>query len=69
MKVALAYDDVLLVPQYSDIYSRLEVNLTNNLGELEFALPIIASPMDTVSEFDMAHGDVEKLGRVYYPSL
>ena len=56
MKTALTYDDVLLVPQYSDIYSRLEVNLTNNLGELEFALPLIASPMDTVSEFDMAYG-------------
>jgi len=55
MKTALTYDDVLLVPQYSDIYSRQEVNLTNNLGELEFALPIIASPMDTVSESDMAY--------------
>ena len=55
MKVALTYDDVLLVPQYSDIYSRQEVNLTNNLGKLEFELPIIASPMDTVSESDMAY--------------
>ena len=62
MKTALTYDDVLLVPQYSDIHSRLQVNLTNNLGELEFALPLIASPMDTVSEFDMAYGMWKNLG-------
>jgi IMP dehydrogenase/GMP reductase len=28
----LSYDDVLLVPQYSDIKSRTEVSLETNLG-------------------------------------
>ena len=54
-KEAVTYDDMLLVPQYSDITSRLEVNISswfNSRHSLE--LPIIASPMDTVSEVDMS---------------
>ncbi len=50
---AVTYNDVLLVPQYSDIKSRNEVELTSNLSDNHFRLPIIASPMDTVSEKDM----------------
>jgi IMP dehydrogenase len=53
-KEAVTYDDMLLVPQYSDITSRSEVDITSCLGHREFTLPIIASPMDTVSEIDMA---------------
>jgi IMP dehydrogenase len=53
-KEAVTYDDMLLVPQYSDITSRSEVDITSCLGHREFTLPIIASPMDTVSEADMA---------------
>lgn len=53
----LTYDDVLLVPQYSDIVSRKEVSLKSWLDQdrgLSFELPIIASPMDTISEVGMA---------------
>ena len=50
---AVTYNDVLLVPQYSDIVSRNEVKLTSNLSDNQFRLPIIASPMDTISEKDM----------------
>ena len=32
-KEALTYDDVLLIPQYSDIESRKEVNIGNDLDE------------------------------------
>ena len=47
MKKGLTYDDVLLVPQYSDIESRSEVSLTTEFGRgVELGLPIIASPMD-----------------------
>jgi len=53
-KEAVTYDDMLLVPQYSDITSRSEVDISNNLGHRELRLPIIASPMDTVSEESMA---------------
>jgi IMP dehydrogenase len=54
---ALAYDDVLMVPQYSDIESRKEVTIGNWLDEsrgLWFDLPIISAPMDTVCEDKMA---------------
>ncbi len=54
---ALAYDDILMVPQYSDIESRKEVNIGNWLDEsrgLWFDLPIISAPMDTVCEDQMA---------------
>jgi len=53
----LTYDDVLLVPQYSDIESRKEVSLKSWLDQdrgLLFELPIIASPMDTICETKMA---------------
>ncbi len=54
---SLTYDDVLLIPQYSDIESRKEVNIGNWLDQdrgIKFELPIIASPMDTVTEIPMA---------------
>jgi len=55
MKESLSYDDVLLVPKYSDIESRSQVDLKSVLGvDLEFNTPIVASPMDTVSGLDMA---------------
>ena len=55
MKEALSYDDVLLVPSYSEIESRSQIDLTSRLDEnLKFDTPIIASPMDTVSEAAMA---------------
>jgi len=53
-KECLCFDDVLLVPQYSDISSRKEVDTsvkTENMGRLE--IPIVSSPMDTVTESAM----------------
>jgi len=55
MKESLTYDDVLLVPQYSDIRSREEVSIETDLDDrIHLTIPIIASPMDTVSEEDTA---------------
>ncbi len=54
MKRALSYDDVLLVPQKSNILSRGEISLLRTLGNQEYSLPIIASPMDTVTESKMS---------------
>jgi len=54
-KQTIAFDDVLLQPQYSDITSRKEVSLSAPLDDLnKLKIPIIASPMDTVSEWRMA---------------
>ena len=52
---SLSFDDVLLVPQYSEIESRSRVNISSNLdNNLKFALPVISSPMDTVTEDEMS---------------
>ena len=52
---ALSFDDVLLVPQYSDIMSRSAVDITNELSKnILLGLPVISSPMDTVTEGTMA---------------
>tara|TARA_Y100000592_G_scaffold3620_1_gene5215 strand:+ start:320 stop:1360 length:1041 start_codon:yes stop_codon:yes gene_type:complete len=53
-KEAVTYDDMLIVPQYSDIESRKEVDIGTNLGHRKFRIPIISSPMDTVTEAEMA---------------
>ena len=51
----LSFDDVLLEPRYSAITSRKDIDLSVNLGNgLELAFPLIASPMDTISEKYMA---------------
>ena len=55
-KPALSYDDVLLVPKYSDITSRKEVNISSELDSVrKLELPIISSPMDTITESSMAN--------------
>ena len=56
MKKAVCFDDVLLQPQYSTIRSRTEeVNISSSLGDgLEFSIPVISSPMDTVTGPQMA---------------
>ena len=52
-KEAVTYDDMLLVPQYSDIKSRTEVDIGSTLKGVKYDLPIMSAPMDTVSEVEM----------------
>ena len=54
MNKAYTYDDVLLIPQYSDIRTRAEVDISSRLGDVPLEIPIISSPMDTVTETSMA---------------
>jgi len=52
----LSFDDVLLVPHYSDIESRKALHTSNELdNSITLDLPIISSPMDTVTEYTMAY--------------
>ena len=55
MKKALTYDDVNIIPNYSDIEHRGEINISTKFTKnTELAIPIVSSPMDTVTELDMA---------------
>lgn len=54
VKLALSYDDVLLVPKRSGISSRSEVDLGWSLGKMRFGVPIIAINMDAVTGVEMA---------------
>lgn len=59
----LSFDDVLLVPQYSDIKSRSVLRTESELDEsINLKLPIISSPMDTVTEVEMARAMRKKGG-------
>ena len=53
--IGLTFDDVLLVPRYSEISSRkhpqLKTHITKNY---QIDLPVITANMDTVTETDMA---------------
>ena len=54
-KLALTYDDIQLVPHFSNIKSRQDIKLHTQLSRRYGLLnPIVASPMDTVCEFEMA---------------
>jgi IMP dehydrogenase len=54
-KEYLSFDDVLLVPQFSTIKSRKDVDTSTKLMGLNLKLPIISSNMDTVTESTMAN--------------
>jgi IMP dehydrogenase len=57
-----AFDDVLLVPnKKSEGLSRLDVDLSTKIGSLDLRIPIISSPMDTVTESDMVR-EISRLG-------
>ena len=54
LKEGLAYDDVLLVPQYSEILPR-DVDISSYLTKkIKLNVPIISAAMDTVTEATMA---------------
>jgi IMP dehydrogenase len=56
LETGLTFDDVLLVPDYSDCMPG-EVDVTAKLTRnISVSVPIISSPMDTVTESDMAIG-------------
>lgn len=60
-EIQLCFDDVLIKPQFSDIKSRSEVKLDAYCNGLNLSVPIISSPMDTVTEYDMCK-EMSKLG-------
>ncbi len=53
IKETISFDDVLIVPQFSQIDSRKSIDISVNLGLENFEIPIVSSPMDTVTELEM----------------
>lgn len=51
---SLTFDDVLLVPQYSEIMPKDADLLTEPVRGIKIKLPILSAAMDTVTESDMA---------------
>ena len=54
MKEFLSFDDTLILPRFSDIRSRSEVDVSTNLCSLNLKLPVISSNMDTITGHTMA---------------
>lgn len=54
MNLAYTFDDVLLLPGYAD-FERDDVNITTRFFDKSLELPIISSPMDTITEQGMIY--------------
>lgn len=60
--LALSYDDILLVPQYSKINSRNDISLSTSITErIKLGIPLITSNMSDVTDSTMAIA-IAKLG-------
>ena len=53
METAYTFDDVMFEPQYSDILSRKEVDLTSSIGNVSLELPLVSANMADITEESM----------------
>ena len=64
----LSFDDVILEPQYSNLKTRknidtsVKVSTNKNKKDLVFNIPIISSPMSTVTEHNMSNTMIDQGG-------
>lgn len=57
---SLAFDDVLLIPSYSEVHPQ-EVCTTTKIGDSQLKLPVFSAAMDTLTGYEMANA-LAKLG-------
>ena len=56
MKTYLTYDDIQILPKYSEIRHRSDCDTSTKITKnIKLDIPIVSSPMDTVTGFDMAY--------------
>ena len=61
----LTFDDVLLIPSYSDILPS-EVDLISNFSKnVKVKVPIVSAAMDTVTESKMAIAIAQELSLIH----
>ncbi len=59
----ITFDDILLVPGYSN-FSRKDINLSTKFSKrIKISIPLVSSPMDTVTESKLAI-ELAKLGGI-----
>jgi len=59
----LTFDDILLIPGYSD-FSRKDINLSTKFSKrIKISIPLVSAPMDTVTENKLAI-ELAKLGGI-----
>lgn len=62
--LGLCYDDVLLIPQYSEIESRSDIDLSTKISPiLTLDIPLVSTKMSTVTGVDMA-SELGKMGGI-----
>lgn len=59
--LGLSFDDVLIKPTFSNVRSRNDVSTSVMVAGIKLEVPLISSPMDTVTEVEMAY-NMSKLG-------
>ena len=64
MKINLTFDDVQIVPRYSELKSRQDVDLDTKFTKNTtlHRTPIVAAPMDTICEYEMANEMLDQGG-------
>lgn len=62
MKEALTFDDLQIIPKYSDVISRKDCDLSSKVtSKIKLRIPVVSSPMDSVTEWGMM-AELNKLG-------
>lgn len=62
IRQTLSFEDVLLVPKYSEIKTRADIDLHSSINNVNLRLPILSAPMDTITGDRMATTMCKSLG-------